>query len=131
MSQLLNDTFRLDAKLRMVLPLSHFGEFDCDSLRIEHFSVSRVSAHSQPIRSAFAVSLSAFAVESPTNKIFSTGSKIFQFAAQSPWSRIAVSVGSQCIRHQIDGNCAANALRTHGDCSTTLANARRLRCELR
>ena len=91
-------------------------------LRIEHFSVFEVSAQS-------AVSLSAFALESTTSKIFSTGSKIFQFAAQSPCSRIAVSVGSQCIRHQIDGDCPETALRTHGDCSTSLANARRQRCE--
>ena len=79
--------------------------------------------------SAFAVSLSAFAVESPTSKKFSTCSKIFQFAAQSSWSRTAVVVGSQYIRHQIDGDCTETALRTHGDCSTILANARRLRCE--
>ena len=86
-------------------------------------------SESPRIRSAFALSISAFAVESPTSKNFSTGSKIFQLAAQSPWSRTAVAVGSQCIRNQIDGDCAAKALRTHGDCSTTLANAWRLRCE--
>ena len=92
-------------------------------LQIEHFSVFRVFAQSQRICSLFAVNLNAFAEESPTSKIFSTDSKFFQFAAQSPWSRTAISVGSQCIRHQIDGDCAANALRTHGDCSATLANA--------
>ena len=102
-------------------------------MRIEHFSVFRVSAQSQRIRSAFAahsqrihsafvVSLSAFAVESPTSKNFSTGSKIFQFAARSPWSRTAVSMGSQCIRHQIDGECAANPRRLQydsGECTET------------
>ena len=92
-------------------------------LRIEHFSVFRVSAHWQHIRSAFATSLSAFAVESPTSKNFSIGSKIFQFTAQSPCSRTAVSVGSQCIRHQIDGDCAANALQMRCECA---ANPRRL-----
>ena len=114
----------------VVLCRSHtLANLTATPLRIDHFSVFRVSAHSQRILSAFAVILSAFAVESPTSKNFSTGSKNFQFAAQSPRSRTAVSVGSQCIRHQIDGDCAANALRTHGDCRTTLANAWRLRCE--
>ena len=94
-------------------------------LQIEHFSVFRVSAQSQRIRSLFAVNLSAFAEKSPTSKIFSTGSKFFQFAAQSPWSRTAVSMGSQCIRHQIDGDCAANPWRLQ----YTLANALRLHFE--
>ena len=91
-------------------------------LRIEHFSVFKVSAHSQRICSAFAVSPSTFAVESPRSKIFSTGSKIFQFAAQSPWSRTAVSMSSLCIRHQIDGDCAANPRRLQydsGECMET------------
>ena len=90
------------------------------SLRIEHFSVFRVPSQSQRIRHTFAVSLSAFAVESPTSKNFSTGSKILQFAAQFPWSRTAASVGSQCIRHQIDGDCAANPRRLQynsGECT--------------
>ena len=91
-------------------------------MRIEHFSVFRVSAQSQRICSAFAMSFSAFAVESPTSKNFSTSSKILLFAAQSPWSRTAVSVDSQGIRHQIDGDCTETALQTHTDCTTTLAN---------
>ena len=98
-------------------------------LRIEHFSVFKVLVQSPLIRSPFAMSLSAFALESPTRKIFLTCSKIFQFAAQSPCSRTVVSMGSQCICHQIDGDCPETALQTHRDCCTALANARRLRCE--
>ena len=78
-------------------------------LPIEHFSES---PHS----------LSAFAEESPTGKNFSTGSKNFQFATQSPWSRTAVSVDSQCIRHQIGGDCAANPRKLQydsGECTET------------
>ena len=112
----------LNVAVKMFMPLLHFVKFDCDSTANRTFFGFRSL-------SAFAVSLSAFAVEPPTSKKFSIGLKFFQLAAQSPWSRIAVSVGSQCIRHQIDGDCAANALRIHGDCSTPLANARRLRCE--
>ena len=92
------------------------------SLRIEHFSVFKVPSQSQRIRHTFAVSLSAFAVESPTSKNFSTGSKILQFAGQSPWSRTEACVGSQCIRHQIDGDCAANPRRLlydSGECTET------------
>ena len=92
------------------------------SLRIEHFSVFRVPSQSHRIRHTFALSLSAFAVELPTSKNFSTGSKILQLAAQSPWSRTAAFVGSQCIRHQIDGDCAANPRRLQydsGECTET------------
>ena len=87
--------------------LSHFGEFDC-------YSTANWTFFSfQSPRS-----LSAFAVESPTSKDFSTGSKIFQFAAQSSWIRSAFAT-----------KLTETALRTHRDCSTILANAQRLRCE--
>ena len=53
------------------------------------------------------------------------------FAGQSPCirqCRIAVSEGSQRIRCPVSVNLMANALRTHGDCSTT---PRKLRCKLK
>ena len=53
---------------------------------------------------------------------------MFQFAAQSPWSRIAVFVGSQCIRHQINAisrrlrcdhtETAVRLWRMQEDCAT-------------
>ena len=95
-----------------LMPLPHFGEFDCELNLFFSFQS----------RSTFAVSLNAFAVESPTSKNFSTRSKFFQFAAQYPWNRTAVSVGSQCIRHQIDGDCSANPRRLQydfGECTET------------
>ena len=55
--------------------------------------------------------------------------KIFRFVAQSPCSRIGVSVVLQRIRHQIEKDCAGTALQAYGDLSETLANARTLRCE--
>ena len=71
------------------------------SLRIEHFSV--FTAQSQWSRQR--AKICQFAAQSQWNR---QPAEICQFAAQSLWSRIAVSVGSQCIRHQIDGDCAAN-----------------------
>ena len=81
--------------------------------RIEqHFSVFCVSAQSQR-------SLSAFAMESQCIRSGFNLHKIFRFVAQSPCSRIAVSVGLQWIRHQIGGDGAETALQTYGDCSET------------
>ena len=51
---------------------------------------------------------------------------MFLFAAQSPWSRI---LQSPWVRSAFAIKLTETALRTHGDCSTTLANERRLRCE--
>ena len=67
-------------------------------------------------------SLRAFAVESPTSKNFSTGSKNFQFTAQSPWSRTAVSMDLQCIRRQID----VAALRLRCEPTETAVRLRRM-----
>ena len=50
------------------------------------------------------------------------------FAAQSPCirqSRTAVSVGSQRIRSAVSVSLMANALQTHGDCSSTPPRLRR------
>ena len=77
--------------------------------------MTAVSTQSQRSLNAFAVSLSAFAVVSPTSKNFSTGSKFFPFAAQYPGSRTVVTVGSKRIRHQIDGDCAANRRKLRCD----------------
>ena len=42
--------------------------------------------------------------------------KNFSIRSAVSVSRIAALVGSQCIRHQIDGVYAQIALRTHEDC---------------
>ena len=101
-------------------------------LRIKHFSsVFRVSAQFQCIVSTHSQWVSAHSqwVSARSQwsrqraKIFHSVQKIFCSA---------VSVGSQCIHHQIDGDCSAETAQwTQGDCSETLTlvNARILLCE--
>ena len=87
------------------MPLSHFGEFDCDSTANWRFCSFQ--------------SLSAFVAHSQWVSVHSQWSrqraKIFQFAVQSPWSRTAVSVESYC---------SLRGFAVHSP-----SNWRRLRCE--
>ena len=101
-------------------------------LRIMHFSVSEsprslntVSAQSQHSLSAVAVSLNAFAVESPTSKKFQLVQKIFN----SQRSLREVALESLWVRSAFAIKLTEAALRPHGDSSATLANARSSRCE--
>ena len=110
--------------------LSHLGDFDCDSTAnyalFSFLSLRAVSAHSQLVLSAFAVSLSAFAMESPTRKKFPTCSKLFSIrsavcvesysslrglAVHSPsnWRRLRCEPTETTGRlWRMHGNCAAN-----------------------
>ena len=97
-------------------------------LQIEHFSIFRVPAQSQRICSAFAMSLSAFAVELPTSKNFSTCSQNFfdsrrclgGFVLQSPWVRsaFAINLMEPVLRlHCEPRETAVRLCQMHGDCA--------------
>ena len=110
--------------------LSHLGDFDCDSTAnyalFSFLSLRAVSAHSQLVL-VHSLWVSAHSQwSSQREKNFQPVQNCFQFAAQSAWSRTAVSVGSQCIRHQIDGDCAANPRRLQDDSDECTETALRI-----
>ena len=119
---------------KWIMPLSNFGEFDCDSTANWTFfgfqSLRAVSAQSQRIRSAFSAHsqriLSAFAVHSQWVSAHSQWSrqraKFFQ-PVQNFLIRSAVSVESYCSLRGLAVHSPSNWRRLRYECA---ANPRRL-----